>query len=336
VCVADASHKNVGETGWLAEKDLPVKNPDGSLPPLKVYAMNVSTSTEMMRQYEGLKSLAHIKRHLQRAIFHNPQDNHYSNGRLPGGEGPTTPSAPPPEIKPPSVVPQGVWKHLTETMNWAQLSTVEKLMSGKMRENVALLQGPPGTGKTSAIIGLVSALLNSSIPTYGAGKSAGTRVRVGRAISQNSVGGGPRQTVVSHRVLVCAPSNQAVDEIVWRLHTGALGPKGNVGEFDMVRYGLGSGDERHDGRGKTKGKNDRPFSNKEREEYLHRINLDNMVRDIARGREVNDFASRGGGDREGVYSLFYGAAEDSLAVSCYMMYVEWGWFQSVCRCRVAR
>ena len=29
-------------------------------------------------------------------------------------------------------------------MNWAQLSTVEKLMSGKTRENVALLQGPPG------------------------------------------------------------------------------------------------------------------------------------------------------------------------------------------------
>eukprot|EP00555_Chaetoceros_dichaeta_P006839 CAMPEP_0198276122 /NCGR_PEP_ID=MMETSP1447-20131203/65141_1 /TAXON_ID=420782 /ORGANISM="Chaetoceros dichaeta, Strain CCMP1751" /LENGTH=1046 /DNA_ID=CAMNT_0043971043 /DNA_START=168 /DNA_END=3305 /DNA_ORIENTATION=- len=281
ICVAEASHKDVKDTGWLAERDLPVKNPDGSIPPLKMYAMNIGTSTDMMRQYEGLKSLSSIKPNLQRAIFSNPEDKTYSNKP---SEGISTCL----KIKPPSAVPQGVWKHLISTMNTAQLSAVEKIMSGKVRENVALLQGPPGTGKTSTIVGLVSALLSAPVPAYG-GKSAGTRVRVGRAISQS---GGLHNNVVSHRVLVCAPSNQAVDELVWRLHKGCIGPKGNMGEFNMVRFGLGPGEERHDGRGKMKGKHEKSFCNFEREEYLNRINLDNIVQDIARGKEVNDFAFR--------------------------------------------
>lgn len=110
---------------------------------------------------------------------------------------------------------------------------------------------------------------------------------MGRAISQS---GGLHNNVVSHRVLVCAPSNQAVDELVWRLHKGCIGPKGNMGEFNMVRFGLGPGEERHDGRGKMKGKHEKSFCNFEREEYLNRINLDNIVQDIARGKDVNDFA----------------------------------------------
>lgn len=91
----------------------------------------------MMRQYEGLKSLSSIKPNLQRAIFSNPEDKTYSNKPSEGISACL-------KIKPPSAVPQGVWKHLISTMNAAQLSAIEKVMAGKVRENVALLQGPPG------------------------------------------------------------------------------------------------------------------------------------------------------------------------------------------------
>lgn len=65
------------------------------------------------------------------------------------------------------------------------------------------LQGPPGTGKTNTIVALVSALLGSGAVGGQAGQQAG------------APGRGPK-------VLVCAQSNAAVDELALRLSRGIL------------------------------------------------------------------------------------------------------------------
>jgi hypothetical protein len=70
-----------------------------------------------------------------------------------------------------------------------------------------LIQGPPGTGKTRTIVALVSALVMT-----GGGEWSGARV------------------------LVCAPSNAAVDEIAMRLFEG-LGAAGGGGVAKVVRVG---------------------------------------------------------------------------------------------------
>ncbi|KAG0576671.1 hypothetical protein KC19_5G098200 [Ceratodon purpureus] len=67
-------------------------------------------------------------------------------------------------------------------LNTLQLLTVSCLL--QMRQGFQLVQGPPGTGKTSTIVGMVSALL----------------------IEEPGI-----------RILVCAPSNAALDEVAARL-----------------------------------------------------------------------------------------------------------------------
>ena len=102
-----------------------------------MYALNIGTSTDMMRQYEGLKSLNNVKRHLQKTVFcknssisDKPQNKSETNSI--------------PTINKPSSINSEVWEHLHSTLNPFQLSAIEKIMSGKAKENVALLQGPPG------------------------------------------------------------------------------------------------------------------------------------------------------------------------------------------------
>ena len=64
------------------------------------------------------------------------------------------------------------------------------------------MQGPPGTGKTSTIVAIVSALLGTA------------------AMQQQLGGGGSPAAAAAGRVLVCAQSNAAVDELALRLSTG--------------------------------------------------------------------------------------------------------------------
>ncbi|CCG81844.1 putative TRNA-splicing endonuclease [Taphrina deformans PYCC 5710] len=89
-----------------------------------------------------------------------------------------------------------------------------------------LIQGPPGTGKTKTILGMVGAFLSAA------------RVQ-GTAISLP----GQRQTaqkveVKKKKILLCAPSNAAVDEIVLRLKNGISTDKGEHYTPKIVRMGM--------------------------------------------------------------------------------------------------
>ena len=94
---------------------------------------------------------------------------------------------------------------------------------------------------------------------------------------------------VPNRILICAPSNFAVDELAWRLKKTALGTSGKVGDFKIIRFGNFPGEERHDKRGKKcNGKNTYAIES-ERDWFLRSINLDDIVEKIAKKRELLNY-----------------------------------------------
>ncbi|KAH0486038.1 MAG: uncharacterized protein KVP18_004706 [Porospora cf. gigantea A] len=84
------------------------------------------------------------------------------------------------------------FKHMAKlsNLNGSQASALEHALS--CRSGVALLQGPPGTGKTKSLLCLLSMMYEM--------------------VAKKS-GGGP----LKKKILVCAPSNAAVDEIAARV-----------------------------------------------------------------------------------------------------------------------
>lgn len=101
-----------------------------------------------------------------------------------------------------------LWNRYCTNFNKSQLFALKYIIddsnANRSDTKISLIQGPPGTGKTSTIIGLISALLATSC----------------------------------QRVLVCAPSNAAVDEICRRLIPGILRAGGNVAKCQLIRIGL--------------------------------------------------------------------------------------------------
>ncbi|KAG1742367.1 SEN1 N terminal-domain-containing protein [Suillus paluster] len=88
-------------------------------------------------------------------------------------------------------------------------------------DGFALIQGPPGTGKTSTICGLVEAFLHKR-------PRAVTSIHVGKtAASSEPV----------KKILLCAPSNAAINEIASRLKEGYRGPQRKASSLKVVRIG---------------------------------------------------------------------------------------------------
>lgn len=102
------------------------------------------------------------------------------------------------------------------------------IMNARDNDGFTLIQGPPGTGKTKTIVAMVGALLTGHIA------KAGAAVPVPRpqvpGISQ------PKPPPMK-KLLVCAPSNAAVDEIVLRLKHGVKTMNGAHHQINVLRLG---------------------------------------------------------------------------------------------------
>ncbi|CAL5219614.1 g1484 [Coccomyxa viridis] len=174
------------------------------------------------------------------------------------------------------VIPEAVQQAMAAEYNESQMAAVT---AGLDRSPVILIQGPPGTGKTRTIMGLLSIILHAApANTAGLVKRAaaqpmpdyarGDLDRLWRLASPWLSGtANPRDEVVmigtSHssetfglldmeqpirvgktvgpkaHVLVCAPSNSALDEIVARLlQHGVLDWRGDSYSPSIVRVGL--------------------------------------------------------------------------------------------------
>lgn len=151
------------------------------------------------------------------------------------------------------------------------------------------------------MLNLISALLNGPCPHPGAWKSSGIAVRVGSSLSKLKGGSNsPSKRVagdVKTRILVCAPSNIAVDDLACRIHDSCIGPSGRVGGFVLVRFGLLPGEERTDqGRKRsyqsagtsnylrTNSKEDNAGT--KRDEFLYGINLDLIAKSSVEKRNI--------------------------------------------------
>jgi hypothetical protein len=166
-------------------------------------------------------------------------------------------------------VPRKLWAALSRTFNSSQFHALQAIIArdSQNRQQLAspihLLQGPPGTGKTKTILGILSVLFAGGLPPIGrVGK--GQRVVPGASIISNQskvndsnyssgihttdnslnlpVERDPRRP----RILICAPSNTAVDELVYRIITQGIMDENGVQRTDYVqvtRIGIPNRDE---------------------------------------------------------------------------------------------
>lgn len=137
----------------------------------------------------------------------------------------------------PAGVPSKLWRALCKQYNDSQLRAMRSVCRRDLIETtgyaspVCLLQGPPGTGKTKTILGVLSVLLAGALKDARQSTKviAGASFRHEGGSTTESVGRRSRSDSVSSdnglrntdrpRVLVCAPSNTAVDELVFRIIT---------------------------------------------------------------------------------------------------------------------
>ncbi|WBW73992.1 ATP-dependent RNA helicase Dbl8 [Schizosaccharomyces osmophilus] len=97
------------------------------------------------------------------------------------------------------------------------------ISAASSREGFTLVQGPPGTGKTKTILGMIGAILTS--------KGQGLRFAAPGQLN-------PVQQKQKNRVLICAPSNAAIDEILMRLKDGVYDHEGIKFMPKVIRIGF--------------------------------------------------------------------------------------------------
>lgn len=128
----------------------------------------------------------------------------------------------------PYALPEKEAKKMCATYN-VNMSQARAIAGLSLADGFSLIQGPPGTGKTKTILGIVGHFLSSArkpnVIAVPAARSAG----VPSAPS-------PTESAVA-KVLICAPSNAAVDELVVRLKDGVLDSHGNATVPKIVRLG---------------------------------------------------------------------------------------------------
>jgi senataxin len=108
------------------------------------------------------------------------------------------------------------------------MGQAKAIMSAKDNDAFTLIQGPPGSGKTKTIVAMVGSLLTEQLSAQG--------VAVNRPQAVGPVGPAAAKPA-SKKLLICAPSNAAVDELVMRLKQGVKTLRGDFKKINVVRLG---------------------------------------------------------------------------------------------------
>lgn len=116
-----------------------------------------------------------------------------------------------------------------DVMNNYNLNTgqAKAILNAKENDGFTLVQGPPGTGKTKTIIAMVGTLLTGVLK---ANTGAVAVTRPSGVAAQAGTG-------MPKKLLICAPSNAAVDEIVLRLKGGVKTTTGAFHKISVLRLG---------------------------------------------------------------------------------------------------
>ncbi|KIV91603.1 hypothetical protein PV10_06121 [Exophiala mesophila] len=106
-------------------------------------------------------------------------------------------------------------------VNLAQAKAVKSALEN---DAFTLIQGPPGSGKTKTICALVGAMMTAHEPKAMNGRPPGN------SLSRTA-------SATTKKILVCAPSNAAVDELVMRFKAGVTLLDGTHQKLSVVRLG---------------------------------------------------------------------------------------------------
>jgi senataxin len=116
----------------------------------------------------------------------------------------------------PEHVTADFWKQVLKRYNDSQIWVIKNSCFHDGQDiNIHLVQGPPGTGKTHTIMGMISTILSQD----------------------NTVTSDVSPRTTRQRIILCAPSNAAVDELLRRLTFGILGLDGEWRPCNVVRLG---------------------------------------------------------------------------------------------------
>lgn len=157
----------------------------------------------------------------------------------------------------PKLMPERMWDAFQREFNAKQVQAIEctcrASYSKPAQEDMpfVLVQGPPGTGKTKTITGIIAAVLEGcgrhpalGPPPIIPGKCFGI------PIERRFFGVGPnkqRPYRTLSKILVCSPSNTAIDELICRIkYQGIIGHDGQCRRGEdvyVVRLGRRKGSE---------------------------------------------------------------------------------------------
>ena len=111
----------------------------------------------------------------------------------------------------------------TYDVNEAQARAVKSAIDN---DAFTLVQGPPGSGKTKTICAIVGALMTGHVSK-----------ELKKGPQLNTANGPAPVPKAEKRLMVCAPSNAAVDELVMRLKKGLKLADGSSTKINVVRLG---------------------------------------------------------------------------------------------------
>ncbi|KAK2608675.1 DEAD-box type RNA helicase [Conoideocrella luteorostrata] len=115
--------------------------------------------------------------------------------------------------------------------NWAlNRGQAMAVLGAHENDGFTLIQGPPGTGKTKTITAMVGSLLSEQLAQTTNGVPVGAPLRPLATPTPAAQGR-------TKKLLVCAPSNAAVDELVLRLKGGVRTTGGKTKPISVLRLG---------------------------------------------------------------------------------------------------
>ncbi|KAH8684862.1 SEN1 N terminal-domain-containing protein [Tricladium varicosporioides] len=105
------------------------------------------------------------------------------------------------------------------------------ILSANDNDGFTLIQGPPGSGKTKTIVAMVGALMTPIL------QQQATQAARAQPVVPSKNGELPKPAGPQKKLLICAPSNAAVDELVLRLKEGIQPLNGPRQKINVIRIG---------------------------------------------------------------------------------------------------